>query len=307
MQKSLIIIHSDGPVASTSLAGLCEHLGYCFLPLRKIYLEEYISGTIPFYSDKIRHRIVDVLLSLSTPRQTGGVSVAHRDQLSPITLTKLPVEHEIRSFLSYKPKDLEDQIFSCLEFVSRALVYKSQSSSLGFIVLSLPRPHLSQSLFLECCSASPFIRTFVITRPYVDWAISLLSQEDSKKSIFKLTRLSCLYKRHLLSLSLQHRYSELPIKTSDVLLPNTISLFQKLSTVLGIIGPPAYLPNSTFDLYGRLLDFKTAFTPSGDSATVSNYISRSFISYFSCSPLIPHLISDSLFVLFRSIRLFCFK
>ncbi|WP_156777541.1 hypothetical protein [Synechococcus sp. RS9916] len=308
MQKSLIIVHSDGPVASTSLAGLCEYYGFCFLPLRKFLLEEYISGSIPFYSDKIRHRILEVIISLSIPRQTGGVSVSHRDQLLPIVLTKPPLASDIESFLSYMPTSLEDQIFSCLQFIEDALIYKTPSSSNGYIILTLPRPLLSESLFLSCCNDSNYIRTLVMTRPYIDWCLSLLSQEDSKSQFFNFTRLSCLYQRHVNSLDLQNRFSEIPISTSDVLLPNTFSLFNKLGILFGArVLSTELLTSSKFDLYGRLLDFKSAFTPSCDSINVSNNISRFFIKHFSSPSFIPPLLTDSLFVLLRLTKVFSFR
>ena len=151
----LIIIHSDGPVASTSLAGLIEKFGYTFLPLRKFYLEEYISGSIPFYSDRMRIRVIEIIIAFSQSRHTGGVSVRHRNSLPPVILTSKPSADDISAFVSYKPTCLQDQIFSCLTFFSKFLTYKSVLPNSGFVILSLPRPGLNEELFLQRCHDDP--------------------------------------------------------------------------------------------------------------------------------------------------------
>ncbi len=64
----LIVINSHGPMGSTTLSAILEHFGYLSLPIRKVALTEYLSGTYNLKNKFFQNRIVEIAHKLSSRR-----------------------------------------------------------------------------------------------------------------------------------------------------------------------------------------------------------------------------------------------
>ena len=130
-----LIIYSDGPTGSSSLASLLEKYGFINLPFRKFNLSQYVMGVKSLSDKTMQLKFLDRIDKLSVPARSGGVSVNDRNRRKEIIRTNKPTKKEIDEFLSFEPSNLESLISHCFLFTSKFIIYKNNiPSPKGFII-----------------------------------------------------------------------------------------------------------------------------------------------------------------------------
>ena len=268
----LVIIHSDGPMGSSSLGALLDHLGYTCLPLRKLKLEEYIAGIRPLSDPFIKLRVLSILASHTKPSKSGGNSVLARNSSNAFVHSRLPDHLEQEAFVQYQPNSIVDLIYHCYQFAHRFFIYKSLISpprdQLGYCLFSLPHPdpHINNS-FLHKASLHPEFRLICMNRTFQPWILSLLSQDFYSP----LTRPGFLrnsfpaYAARLRLYSASFPANSLVLNTPDVLYPSILHTLTPISCYLDLPQSPCSLPlhsNHLYDLFGRPSTFEHVFHPS---------------------------------------------
>ena len=269
----VVLVHSDGPMASSSLCALLDYLGYTSLPLRKLKLEEYIAGLRPISDPYIKHRIIAILRAYSKPSRLGGNSVLARNNNIPVVHSVEPDNLAIDDFLNSTPTSLINLVIHCCEFASQYLTYKASISQStfgrrGFCLLTLPHPSASiTQSFLDNAINSNDFKLLYLQRDFQPWLLSLLSQ-DFFSPLFRPRFLLNTFASYLL----RHRQYTIAtpanafvLNTKDVLQPYTQQSAYRLTHYLSVSQISFEFPDSdsfTYDLYGRPSTFEHCFKPS---------------------------------------------
>ncbi len=141
-----LIIYSDGPTGSSTLASLFEKYGFINLPFRKFNLSEYVMGTKNLSDKTMQLKFIDRIYKLSVPARSGGVSVKDRNRRKEIIRTNQPTKEEIDEFLSFEPPNLESLLSHCFLFASKFIMYKKNiPSPKGFIIQEMPQFRIKHS------------------------------------------------------------------------------------------------------------------------------------------------------------------
>lgn len=269
-----VIIHSDGPMGSSSLAALLDYIGYTCLPIRKLKLEEYLAGIRPLNDPYIKLRVLAILDSHTKPSKSGGNSVLARNSSTAFVHSRLPDSSEQAFFLQYEPTSLSDLIYHCYRFAHRFFIYKSHISPsqhhLGYCLFSLPHPDPSiNKSFLQNASLHPDIRLICMDRSFQPWLLSLLSQDFHSPLIrpgFLLNSFPS-YAARLSVYSASLPANSLVLNISDILFPNSSHTLHQIASYLSTSHSTRSLPSHNahiYDLFGRPSTFNHVFNPSPD-------------------------------------------
>ena len=310
-----IIIYSDGPCGSSNFASLLEKYGFINLPFRKFHFSEYFMGSKSFSDKSMQLKFLTHIKVYSNPERLWGTSVKDRNERGKIIRFNEPTQNEIDNFLSFEPKSLDSLIYHCFTFASRFVVYKDIiSKPKGIIIHEMPqfviKHKFTENEYINKLIKSENFSFFVLSRDFKSWCAALFSQQDSKlKSLSRLNFVSLekLYTRWLFIQNIAQHKKISEIKLDDILLPNTkktIDLLQKKLNLEPIIYNK--LIKKEFDIFGSIIKFKDAFTPSDLSLKKSNFLAYQILkNYFKFPKLLRHLL-DYIFNFFRLIRLFRF-
>ena len=75
---SICLINSFGPMASSVIAAIVEHMGYLNIPLRKLRLNHYINNDLKMNDFYMREKFLETIKSHSKKTHHGGLSVIDR-------------------------------------------------------------------------------------------------------------------------------------------------------------------------------------------------------------------------------------
>ena len=123
--KKIVVINSFGPMGSTVIASIIEHLNYLnFHTMRKVGLNEYLINLKSLEDDFMKNNVIRKLSSFSENQITGGVSVLDRNKQSPkkrYDLNKVADElnvykkkniHQLKIYILILMKSLTKQQFT---------------------------------------------------------------------------------------------------------------------------------------------------------------------------------------------------
>ena len=310
-----LIIYSDGPTGSSTLASLFEKYGFINLPFRKFNLSEYVMGVKSLSDKTMQLKFLDRIDKLSVPARSGGVSVNDRNRRKEIIRTNKPTKKEIDEFLSFEPSNLESLISHCFLFTSKFIIYKNNiPSPRGFIIQEMPQFKIKHSFteyeYIKKLNKLDSFIFFITHRDFKSWCSALLSQQDSKLSRFSklnLISLEKLYLRWLFIKKLVKDRNICSININSILLPNTEETNKLISKKIGLKNINLRtLINVEFDMYGSILKFNEAFTPSDLSFKKSNFIAKIILTNYSNFPYPLRIIFDYFFNALRLLKLLRF-
>tara|TARA_Y100000991_G_C21951471_1_gene339997 strand:+ start:355 stop:1296 length:942 start_codon:yes stop_codon:yes gene_type:complete len=310
-----IVIYSDGPCGSSNLASLLEKYGFINLPIRKLHFSEYLMGSKSLSDKSMQMQVLTSLKIYSNPVRLGGLSVKDRNSRGKIRRYNKPTQDEIDNFLLFEPKSIKSLLVHCFTFASKFVVYKDIiSKPKGIIIHEMPqfviKHEFTEKEYINKLIKSENISFFVLSRDFKSWCAALLSQQDSKLGILSrlnFVSLEKLYLRWLFIQNLGQDKNISEIKLNDILLPNTkktIDLLQKKLNLEPIIFNK--LVKEEFDIFGSIIKFKEAFTPSDLSLKKSNFLAYQILKNYPKFPKLLRNLLDYLFNSFRLIRLFRF-
>lgn len=305
----LIVINSAGPMGSTVLGALIEQFGYQNLPARKRGLHDYLTGKRSVEDNHLRLRTRNLVESLATPRIGGGTSVVDRNRKKPIRrLDPARIEEDLSAFDSQDFTSVADLYFESSRVLAKGITYKPVwPQPRGWIEYTTDIETFADSaldLHERYCREFGDVLFFHMHRDFVGWLDSLSSQLLLTKKLttesawLRLSSARRRYDRY------EQAVSAIPgvhVSFESLFLPNTPRLMDELGAVLGPL--ECADPNcASYDLYGSVTDYKSAF--SRDDVT-GKYLNRSAISFARQAADKPRLgILDDL--IFEILYLFSF-
>jgi len=310
MNYKFIVIYSDGPMGASILGSLLEKYGYLNIPIRKIYLSEYVMGIRNLSDKAMQNKILAILKSLSSEMILGGTSVRDRNSRKGQIRALKPSEEEINNFLAFEPHDLHSLISHCYLFAAKNLIYKGYNIPLrGFILYELPQFRKSvdftQIEYLKRLNKLSNFTCLTMNREFKEWCASLLSQQDYKiKNSLRgrIVSLEKLFNRWEKIQKLSKISNINNIDLNSVLLPNiqqTNNLISKKLKLPKI--KEKTLKNQLFDLYGSLLKFDLAFKPADKSFEETCFLNKVIFENYIKFPKIIRFIINIIFNGLRAI------
>ena len=142
----LIVINSHGPMGSTTLSAILEHFGYLSLPIRKVALTEYLSGTYNLKNKFFQNRIVEIAHKLSSRRISRSRSMI--DSNENILLDKKVLE-DARKFRNQEFESFSKMYFEAYNLFYKHMIYKEKKTYEGVIELSTNSFLYENLLFLK--------------------------------------------------------------------------------------------------------------------------------------------------------------
>ena len=271
----IVIINSTGPMGSTSVGSIVEKLGYLNIPVRKLGLNQYLSGKREIDDPLMTDNFLNLLNQHSIERQSGGVSVRLRNSTKGRQLVD---KNMVLNYLKrYKKNDksISDLYSNLRNAYAHGLKYKPRVDFSNAHVEYTTDVFDYDMMELYKAYQIEFDQVYMIHlhRNFVDWLESLLSQRFIHPN-FK-TRYFFAFRAAFK----QFKKYELKVKGLPGLHLDFEKLFlphsqQTISDIAKYINQPIneiLWEEENFDIYGMLVDYQTAFNKA-DSGNI--YISR---------------------------------
>ena len=269
--KKIVVINSFGPIGSTVIASIIEHLNYLnFHTMRKVGLNEYLINLKSLEDDFMKNNVIRKLSSFSENQITGGVSVLDRNKQSPKKRYDLnKVADELNVYKKKKYTSIKNLYFDSYEIFNKATIYKPKKNNpKGVIELTNNIYKIEASKLYENYT-NEFETVFFINikRNFINWLNSFASQYYSypnlsrKNFFFRVSAILKQFKKYEEKVEL---FKGLNIEFNEIFLPNTNLLLDKICNFLQEEKNLKW-NDFEYDLYGSLKNYKETFTKFDDS------------------------------------------
>ncbi len=287
----LIVINSAGPMGSTALGALIEQFGYQNLPARKWGLHDYLMGKRSIEDKYLRVSTRKIAESFSTLRAGGGTSVIDRDMRKPIRrLDPARIEADLLAFERKRFTSVADMYFESYQLLAKGLTYKPVwPKPRGLILCTTDIEAFADSasdLYENYCREFGDVLFFHMHRDFVGWLDSLSSQLllarelTTESAWLRLSSARRRYDRY------EQAVSAIPgvhVSFESLFLPNTPRLMDELSAVLGPL-ECAEPERASYDLYGSVTDYRSAFSRDDVTGKYLNPAAISFVRRVAVKP-----------------------
>ncbi len=280
--NQLIVVNSFGPMASTLVSGLLETMGYLNVPVRKLGLHRYLLGELSLDSGYMQSRIENILTEHAKASLSGGVSVMDRaDQEAKSRVDLDIVRDSLEAYKAKKFGSIQELYNATKDLYAKAVTYKFVRYQLGRhieLTVDVPRYDFSvlQQRYQEEFDSVKFIH---LHRPFRTWIASTASQSfvhphaKSRYYFFPHKRYEDFQKYEQATRSAEGMQFEF----SDLFDLGIEQLYDRISNYIGGPARPDNLREIDYDMYGKFVPFKKAFTPF-DAKMV--YLSEKSLDYF---------------------------
>ena len=266
MSINLVLVFSEGPMASSVVAGLIEMQGYIQLPFRKYGLASIDPDSIDGKS-RFLESFKDKVGVLCRATVKGGVTAGDRNRSASIIRVDASVVWERLANYGQRLEAVRFSDFyaNCRMIVAESLLYKEMPTHVRGHVELMTVSDLSDSLegLKGLRSAFNDVKIIALDRNFVDWVESLASQRFENRRKWRNFYFNDLIQRYGSYHCLIGGFDEptLKIQFDEVFLPNTDRLVGKISDFLDL-GPEisANIENETLDLFGAVRPFTKAVT-----------------------------------------------
>jgi len=297
-------------MGSSLLAALIEKWGYLNLPMRgRAVLPSYLIGRRNLSDPAIREHFRAAFLSAANADIKGGLGVStRRADSSLINYEAVSKKLDILDHKSFS--NLAELYTAYRELYAEAVLYKQITSVPGrHIELATDFPAY-EGKNIETAFSRHFknIVFFHMTRNFSEWCEAAASQYMARQRgslAFRFGSRLSQYKEYLDSIK-DLRGSKIDFE--DLFMPRLPSTIEMICKALGEAPVSGNFEREQFDLYGRLFDYKSAFTKadypgkyfSGVSRSVARALYTSSLSRFGKSLAFhPFFVAE----LFRNRRL----
>ena len=286
MPVNLVLVFSEGPMASSVVAGLIEMQGYIQLPFRKYGLASVDPGGVEgksLFLEAFKSKVG----ALCHPQKKGGVNIEDRDQADSAIRADASVVWERLSKCCQRLESVRfaDLYSCCRRIVAESLLYKEMPTHVRGHVELMTVSDLSDSLegLKGLRSAFDDVKIIVLDRNFVDWVESLASQRFANKGKWRSFYFNDLIQRYGSYHRLIAGFDEptLKIQFDEVFLPNTDRLVGKILDFLDLEPESsANVENDTLDLFGAVVPFTKAVTLADTPGKYFSSITRRAILAF---------------------------
>lgn len=263
--SDIVVINSQGPMASTVVGGFVEKFGFLNIPVRKLGLHQYLTGRFDLKNNYLKDRILLTLKTHDEEVLQGGVSVEDRDSAKARKLVDMSlIEADLNEFLERPNSSVSNLYMDARNLYAKSVIYKKVDYQTGkhieytTDVINYDLKELHQAY------ESQFDNVFFInlTRDFEGWLEALVSQRFAHPSL-KVRLLFLLHN----ATDVFHRYEKqvenapgLLINFDELFLPNNEKTLKKIQDHLNNKERSFSIEEEVFDLYGKLCDYKTTFS-----------------------------------------------
>ncbi len=281
--KKLLVINSFGPMGSTLLAGLTEKLGFTNIPLRKLRLNQYLTGELELDSGIMQERLEAALIAHSVLGTRGGVSVLDRDNQKPRALTDTEIVREKLEELKRQSfSNVQDLYMACRNLYCEAIIYKEIKSNPEWHIEMTTDIHRFPPDDIYAAFEQHFDEVYMIhlVRDFRGWINSLASQAIVSKQL--KNRLMFFPHMRYADFDLYER----AIKAMQGLHINFDELFEtpieelaaQIADLTNAPLPETNLRTEEYDMYGKIQPYDIAFKKFDDNV---HYLKPKTLDYFA--------------------------
>ena len=266
----IVFVNSHGPMGSSCVAAIIEHLGFNNIPLRKLGLLEYLTYKLPNDYDMMIKKFQNTIDKHTEFRTQGGVNVIDRNSAKPIKfLDKKTIKKNLKKIIN---QNINNPIllYEQLRLIySKSVLYKEMNYDyLGNIELTT-RIHDHNPKELYNVIKKNFDEFYIINikRDFTSWVNSLVSQwylNNDKKFKFKLLNIRGLYLDYRKYNNFVDNFPGMKINFEDIFLPNTNKIIKEIKFYLSSEHNINWKIKS-YDLYGKIVNYDKAFTKRDDN------------------------------------------
>ena len=276
---SICLINSFGPMASSVIASIVEHMGYLNIPLRKLRLNHYINNDLDVNNLYMREKFLEIIKSHSKKTYHGGLSVIDRQSGLKHELVDLSkVKNDLENLYSKNFQNIVDQYTYLRNLYKKAVVYKEViKKHKGHIELTTDIYKFNQkSLYHSYLNNFDGVFYINIIRSFSSWFSSLSTQwfvDNSIKQKFQWINIEKVYKDYQTYKDAYDQMPGLSISFDEIFYENKY-IIKKISKYLNFEFHNVDWESVNYDLYGKLRDFEKTFTKFDDNLSILNNFTK---------------------------------
>lgn len=266
----IVFVNSHGPMGSTCVAAIIEHLGFNNIPLRKLGLLEHLTHKLPNDYSLMIKKFKKIVDKHSEFRIQGGVNIIDRNSNQPIKLLdKKKIEMNLNKIIK-KNIDNPIALYEELRLIySKSILYKEiKYDYLGNIELTTRiHHHNPKELYKVLKKNYEEFYIINIKRDFTSWVNSLVSQwylNNNKSFKFKLLNIRELYLDYCRYNQFIDNFPGMKINFDDIFLPNTNKITEGIKLYLNSQQTINWKIKN-YDLYGKIVSYNKAFVNRDDN------------------------------------------
>jgi len=280
----LVVINSWGPMGSSTLAALIERWGYLNIPIRKTGLTDYLLGERGLDDPLIKHRFRHEFNRASKPGRRGGLGRAARSSAPANSLIDFEIVQDSLDDLDKKKFfRLADLYDAYRTLFARSVLYKSFDWRSGcHIELTVDSARFAGSSFTRCYEEHfDDVIFFHMTRDVDEWLESFSSQFMGLPKGFGGFRLDQAIREYDQYMEQIHRLPGHLVDLKDLMTPIFFDTKERLNKIIGFSQSRCKAEDDFYDVWGRIVSFKTAFSPQDRVGSYLSWVSRKIMALLS--------------------------
>ena len=257
--KELIVIISDGPMGSTTIASIISNFGYLTFPLRHLGINKYLSRNYQLNNPFFINRVIENIEAYTIKRKTGGRGV-YDEKVDHVLLDK-KIKEQIIDLKKNKFSSFAEMYNYVYEMFNNYCIYKDPLKNYkGIIELSTDCHNYNPSEISKFYKLNfKNVRFISLTRDFKNWLNSISSQRfvtEKYKLKYFIIKLSSQIKRY-------NKYNNFINKLESNKIIQFEKIFEKnfLQDFLNYmnVDPKENIQDLKFDHYGKMLTYNETF------------------------------------------------
>lgn len=267
----LIVLNSVGPMATSLVASIIEKYGYINLPIRKRQIHQYLLKKNNLNDNIFKELTIQKLKNLSKLMNTGGVSVVDRDSLKKISRINIDlISKDLKEFYEKKFSTFEEMYFESMLIANKGTIYKEKINHIkGSIEITTDIIKYDPNEILKAYKNNfKEVQFIFLQRPFPQWLNALCAQSFVRKYFNYMDYIKILTSRKRHYDNYDKFVSKMPglkINFDELFLPNNSKIFFRIKDFLNEKNLINDKENINYDLFGRIADYKKAFTKYDDN------------------------------------------
>ena len=278
----IVVINSNGPMGSSVAGAIVEKFGYLNIPIRNLGLNKCLLSQDKADRDRFQQSFIDNFTSQSKMAKMGGVSTRDRDS-SPSyrAIDKSLIADEIADIEKSESTSLHEIYGSLRSAYAKAIQYKTSAH--------VPGKHIEYTTYFDQYPTKKLCDAYIdefedvvfvhMHRNFVGWVESVMSQYFSGPRKWRIILLHALRRRYV---DYENSIIDCPglhLDFDSLFNAEREQSIRAIAEELGEPIPQIEWENVSYDLYGRLREFQSAFTLADVEGTYLSSGTRWFIRY----------------------------
>lgn len=283
--KIICLVNSFGPMGSSVISSVLEHMGFLNLPLRKLKLDEYLMGFRNMKDKTMIKNFLNRIEDHKKPQFHGGVSVISKNKkINEKSLINFNlIKDEIKSLNTKNYSSAVELYIHLREIYNNALNYKNSIKNYkGHVELTVKlHKYNTKKLYKVYLKNFDEVYFINVNRNFITWFSSLSGQWFSKKKInlnfffYDFRKVYDEYQQY------QKYFSNAPglkIDFNDIFDPKK-NIIKEISKYVNFDYKKKNWKNLNYDLYGKIENYETTFKKFDDKINILNSLTKKFLEY----------------------------